>query len=930
MRRVTEIVFAILGAYLVLSMAPMAAAASSSEELVVGSQHSDAQEFSNAKTLDNVSVVGCGDSAYVTLDTASFQDCFEDEAADSGVPNNWEIASDNDGSSNVSTNKAKDGSQSAGIDSGSGRQRIRPSDQPYASNRTSNISTWLYEDAGTGRLGIHVLEGGNRVILVAIKDGDLVYYNGSSFVTISTIPNSNEWVHVDIGKFDTSSDTFAVSWKTASDSGGESGLSMRGDMQNGYDETEVEAASGSSGYFDLFTIGGGGDIGTYVNNHSVTNSEQAKVNLTLSNATATVTISEEGSGTVLNKTTFSANGNHTVTWSSSSADKIETNVTFEKTGSSPTARMDDESILFTNHAPSADNSTATPNATSTNNENVDLSIDVSDQEFSTVQGDNVTVTAYVDGSAVGSKTISSNQTVTFTATGLSDGSHSWHVELEDEYGLTSQSDTFSFEVNHYAPALDNSSAEPQGDAKQSSRDVNLSIPLEDVDFAEDSGDEVAVEFIVDGEVRDTVNVTSNGTVSTTVTVSEGGNHTWHVRATDEYGQTTTSDTFGFQVPSELSVYKETKPSELVDNVPVEIQFYFEGEDDLIVTRNATNGTINMTGLPVDQSFVVVAQDDSGDYYDRRILVESLYETQSVYLLNKSEAAVNQRFELQDYSGDYPKEKSVLLVQRSINDTWKTVEGDRFGATGEFPTTLAKDQRHRLIVLNVETGEREEVGHITPTTDSLKTVKITSDQSIVLEAVDPVVLFGPSTNSVPAIANASIQGEIRNKSATFDSWSIDVIVENTTSGTNTTLYNNTFSSPGGGTDSAKVDLRNRTNHTLYVVMSFTTTDGRTGNVTKVYQIDEHFANEYSALSVADKISKQIDPGSREGIKTLIAVIITTLLTTGSAAAMGMSPELSGLTATASLAAFGVIGWVPYSLVTAAVVTMLAFGGLRRGL
>ncbi|MGZ0745723.1 hypothetical protein [Haloparvum sp. AD34] len=592
--------------------------------------------------------------------------------------------------------------------------------------------------------------------------------------------------------------------------------------------------------------------------------------------------------------------------------------------------MGDESILFVNHAPTADNSTAAPNATSTNNENVDLSINVSDQEFATVQGDNVTVTAYVDGSAIGSKTISSNQTVTFTATGLSDGSHSWHVELEDGYGLTSQSDTFSFEVNHHAPALDNSSADPQGDAKQSTRDVNLSIPLEDVDFVEDSGDEVAVEFYVDGELRDTVNVTSNSTVSTTVTVSEGGNHTWSVRATDEYGQTTTSDTFGFQVPSELSVYKETKPSELVDNVPVEIQFYFEGEEDLIVTRNATNGTINMTGLPVDQSFVVVAQDDSGDYYDRRIFVESLFETQSIYLLNKSEAAVDQRFELQDYSGDYPKEKSVLLVQRSINDTWKTVEGDRFGATGEFPTTLAKDQRHRLIVLNVETGEREEVGHITPTTDSLKTVKITSDQSIVLEPIEPVVLFAPSTNSVPAIKNASIKGEIRNKSVEFDSWSIDIIAQNGTTGTNTTLYNETFQSATGGSVSPKVDLRNYTNGTLYVVMSYTAADGRTGNVTKVYDIDQHFANQYSALSVVDKISGQIDPSSRESIKTLIAVLATALLTTGAAASMGMSPELSGLTATASLAAFGLIGWIPYSLVTAAVFTMLAFGGLRRGI
>lgn len=58
----------------------------------------------------------------------------------------------------------------------------------------------------------------------------------------------------------------------------------------------------------------------------------------------------------------------------------------------------------------------------------------------------------------------------------------------------------------------------------------------------------------------------------------------------------------------------------------------------------------MSGLPADQEFVVIADPDG--YYSRRVVITSLFEQQTMYVLSKNEAAVQNRFVLNDRSGQF--------------------------------------------------------------------------------------------------------------------------------------------------------------------------------------------------------------------------------------------------------------------------------------
>ncbi|REA03492.1 hypothetical protein DEQ92_10370 [Haloferax sp. Atlit-6N] len=184
---------------------------------------------------------------------------------------------------------------------------------------------------------------------------------------------------------------------------------------------------------------------TYSTSHSVTNSVSGFTDLTLKNATATVTW-RTGSGAVLNQSTFSTSGNHTLTWSESSADNVDIDVEFSPTGPHHIARLNAEGVRSNTSSPSVIG--LSPNTTSTTVDQVPvpLSLTVDDSDFSTAQGDTVTVEWSVDGSEIASQTISSSQEVTAYAGGLQAGTHDWSVRLVDEFGNEVTSDTASFAI----------------------------------------------------------------------------------------------------------------------------------------------------------------------------------------------------------------------------------------------------------------------------------------------------------------------------------------------------------------------------------------------------------------------------------------------------------------------------------------------------
>lgn len=240
-----------------------------------------------------------------------------------------------------------------------------------------------------------------------------------------------------------------------------------------------------------------------------------------------------------------------------------------------------------------------------------------------------------------------------------------------------------------APVLSN--PEPSGNLSEAPDE--LSVDVTDPDFASDTA---TVEFFVDGTKVGEDTVTDTGVATTSLSQGfDAGGHTWTAVATDEYGQET-EETYAFQVPDTLYIRNETSPNELVnDSVTVTVRFY---SDDTVVTRETSDGTVNLSGLPVNEDLVVTAQADG--YQDRQTVLKSLYEQQNVYLLNENESSVEVRFTLDDNTGRYPEGSSYLFVQKPItrngSTTYETVTSDEFGVNG-FTTLLQEGQRYRLVV-----------------------------------------------------------------------------------------------------------------------------------------------------------------------------------------------------------------------------------------
>ena len=377
--------------------------------------------------------------------------------------------------------------------------------------------------------------------------------------------------------------------------------------------------------------------------HGATYSVKGYTDLTLENATATVTWKTAG-GTVLNQSTFSSSGNHTLTWAESGADNVEVVVDFDTSSPDYVARLHGDGVFAATNSPTVDDSSLSPNSTSetVGSLPVTLSASVSDPDFGTVQGDSATVEWYVDGSKRGETTISSNGTTSYELSSVDSGTHDWHVEV-----------------------------------------------------------------------------------------------------TDEDGHTDTSATGSFAMPGELKIYNESAPNSLVDSATVNIQFYGGQDGDAFtVQRSTTDGTIDMSGLPADQEFIVVVNSDG--YHNRRIYLESLTEQANVYLLPTSEQAVYNVFRIDDKSGSYPPGETRIIIQRALNKsgnfTWQTVSGDFFGSTNEHKTNLRYNVRYRLIVEN-DQGQRRMMGPYFATDEN--NPKVITVSSIVVSPPEGQSYYGTS-------------------------------------------------------------------------------------------------------------------------------------------------------------------------------------------
>lgn len=186
--------------------------------------------------------------------TSTYSYDFENESADAGIPEDWEVSKNEPANANVTDSTAWSGSQSMYADEASDGSigEIRPSKQPYLAT-TSNVSFAVREmaDGESPTIVRGELEyEGTNVLEVGMNEGDLTYNDGAG--TITSTPDAGDWVHVEIYNIDPESETYDVKWETGSDSGISEDLPFENSAP-GYTEA-VAAFNKGGGFVDDFEI----------------------------------------------------------------------------------------------------------------------------------------------------------------------------------------------------------------------------------------------------------------------------------------------------------------------------------------------------------------------------------------------------------------------------------------------------------------------------------------------------------------------------------------------------------------------------------------------------------------------------------------------------------------------------------------------------
>jgi hypothetical protein len=405
---------------------------------------------------------------------------------------------------------------------------------------------------------------------------------------------------------------------------------------------------------------------------------------------------------------------------------------------------------------------------------------------------NVTSTTY---------STSGNVTADLSAT----TSDRWRVRVEfDKTGSNAVAELHDEGILFASSGPTLSDPEPPDRVKIANATGEVSIKVSDADFPLAQSDSVTVSATDDdGNSLGSTTLTSNSTASFSYS-SDAGENTIQWTATDEYGNTNTF-TQTYTTPENLYIRPESDPDALVSgpNVSIQVRFY---ASDSVYTRMTGDGVVNLAGLPADARFAVVVSADG--YYRRRVIIDSLFEQQSIYLLNESKPAVEKQFVLNDVSGNFPAQSTRLYVQRPINNstTYKTVAADYFGATSAFSTFLQTDQRYRLIVEN-DQGDRRTLGSYTPVAAGVEPLRI-EGVSLYRESQ-----AGITANASTRFVNNSTQRQVvvryRDPAAATSSYTVEVYERGNESNV---TYSEQVTGPVQNY-SAYVDVENSTNYVV---------------------------------------------------------------------------------------------------------------------
>lgn len=267
---------------------------------------------------------------------------------------------------------------------------------------------------------------------------------------------------------------------------------------------------------------------------------------------------------------------------------------------------------------------------------------------------------------------------------------SFAIELESEIGGSSGDGAIYYEAMD-GPTLSNPS--PVGGEEFQIRNVTLSVDVDD-----EIDEPVDVEFIdeLQDETIDNVTVDPGETASIDWTANPGRNE-WSVEATGADNVNEHIGPFVFYTPSDLQV-RDVHDTSLIDDRQIDATFV--SGQDVVNERSTSSGELSLENLHDEAQ---IAELETTGYYDRAVLVTTLHDEQTAYLLNNDTDAVEHRFRLDDYSGQFRPEESTLTLERAVEvdgeRRFVPVASDSFGAANEVVVTLEEDVRYRLRVRN---------------------------------------------------------------------------------------------------------------------------------------------------------------------------------------------------------------------------------------
>ena len=349
--------------------------------------------------------------------------------------------------------------------------------------------------------------------------------------------------------------------------------------------------------------------------------------------------------------------------------------------------------------------------------------------------DNASATFSVEYNDSGTWIEEDSMTVTddgeHTITIASEADH-WRVTLDAEttsfshdWDLALTSDTLQAETHE--PRIKPIS--PENNTQINDSSVELEVDVSDPDF-EDRDGTVNVSFWTgDGELIDSQEISENATVNTTWDDLDLGENWWYASAEDEYGGYNETDQQLIRTPSEIEI-RDEESLELIEGSESEVTIrFFPDDGDEVVTRTTTDGTVSVADLPAEEEFVVTASVE--EYHTREIIIESIFDQHTVYLLGEDEDSVYNEFRLVDQTANFPAADTKLFIEKPINDSetvetarFETIAGDYFGSDDHFAVELRHGDRYRLIIENRD-GDRRSLGTYTARSSGIKELEVGS-------------------------------------------------------------------------------------------------------------------------------------------------------------------------------------------------------------